>query len=106
MSYTVSLTPEAADNVERLYEFVVERALAAHGLPDFESAERALQAIKDGLATLRTSPFTCRKAGSSPFLRELVIPFGHSGYVALFEIVDAATVWIVAVRHLRESDYR
>ncbi len=46
-----------------------------------------------------------RKAGKSPFLRELVIPFGHSGYVALFEIEDAATVTILAVRHQLEDDY-
>lgn len=38
-------------------------------------------------------------------MRELVIPFGAQGYVALFEIVDAYTVVIGAVRHQRESDY-
>ena len=40
-----------------------------------------------------------------PFLRELIIPFGASGYVALFEIDDSHTVTILAVRHQRESDY-
>ncbi|GAB1394795.1 hypothetical protein MASR1M60_29590 [Rhodocyclaceae bacterium] len=40
----------------------------------------------------------------SPFLRELVIPFGAVGYVALFEIDDAETVSVLAVRHQRESD--
>ena len=57
-----------------------------------------------GLATF-SSPFTCRKAGQSPFLRELVIPFGRSGYVALFEIEDASNIVIVAVRHQLEDDY-
>jgi len=33
-------------------------------------------------------PFTCRKASGDPFLRELLSPFGESGYVALFEIDD------------------
>lgn len=33
-----------------------------------------------GIRVLQTSPFTCPKAGNSPFLRELVIPFGSSGY--------------------------
>jgi hypothetical protein len=37
--------------------------------------------------------------------RELLIPFGHSGYVALFEIDDARTVTVTAVRHQREEDY-
>jgi hypothetical protein len=51
------------------------------------------------------SPFICRKADDDPFLRELLIPFGRSGYVALFEIEDAATVTIRAVRHQLEDDY-
>ncbi len=62
-------------------------------------------AMRAGVATLKSSPFTCRKASSSPFLRELVVPFGRSGYVALFEIEDAASVVVVAVRHQLEDDY-
>ncbi|MDB5936201.1 MAG: Plasmid stabilization system [Massilia sp.] len=55
---------------------------------------------------LKDFPFTCRKASpESPFLRELVIPFGSTGYVVLFEIEDATTVTILAVRHQREDDY-
>ena len=46
-----------------------------------------------------------RKAGDAPFLRELIIPFGRTGYVALFEVEDAATVTILAVRHQLEDDY-
>jgi mRNA-degrading endonuclease RelE of RelBE toxin-antitoxin system len=38
-------------------------------------------------------------------LRELVIPFGAAGYVALFEIEDNETVTILAIRHQREEDY-
>lgn len=43
--------------------------------------------------------------GDSPFLRELLIAHGHSGYVALFEIEDERTVTVAAVRHQRESDF-
>lgn len=38
-------------------------------------------------------------------VRELIIGFGAAGYVALFEIDDARTVSIVAIRHEREDDY-
>ncbi|MGR3907963.1 type II toxin-antitoxin system RelE/ParE family toxin [Burkholderia sp. SR8] len=101
MTYTVRLTSAASDDLDRLYAFVVDRDDA-----DVEQAERALAAIASGIATLESSPFTCRKAHPSmPFLRELIIPFGASGYVALFEIDDSRTVTIVAVRHQRESDY-
>ena len=104
MSFRVRLTREAQADLERLFDFVLVRELARDG-GDLALAEQALEAIQAGFATLRTSPFTCRKADTSPFLRELIIPFGHSGYVALFEIDDPATVSILAVRHQLEDDY-
>jgi hypothetical protein len=33
------------------------------------------------------------------------LPFGGSGYVALFEIENRETVTLLAVRHQREEDY-
>ena len=104
MTFRVRLTREAQDDLERLFDFVLERELARDS-GDLALAEQALAAIRSGLATLSTSPFTCRKAGQSPFLRELIIPFGRSGYVALFEIEDAANVVVLAVRHQLEDDY-
>ena len=99
-SFKVRFTPEALDDLERLYDF-----LLAH---DINLAERALAVIREALQLLTTFPFTCRKAANGlhgPRLRELVISFGASGYVALFEIDDAKTVTILAVRHQREADY-
>ena len=104
MNYRVRLTREAEEDLERLFEFVLERELERNE-GDLEHAERALRAIRDGVATLSTSPFTCRKASQSPFLRELVIPFGRSGYVALFEVVDSTSVVVAAIRHQLEDDY-
>ena len=104
MSFRVRLTRDAEADLDRLFGFVLERELERDG-GDLALAERALTAIRAGFATLRTSPFTCRKAGNSPFLRELIIPFGRSGYVALIEIESATEVVVVAVRHQLEDDY-
>ena len=104
MSFRVRFTREAQADLERLFDFVLERELARDG-GDLALPEQALLAIRAGLATLKTSPFTCRKAGQSPFLRELIIPFGRTGYVALFEIEGAADVVVTAVRHQLEDDY-
>ncbi len=104
MSFRVRLTRDAEADLDRLFDFVIERELARDG-GDLTLAEQAVAALRAGMATLKSSPFTCRKAGQSPFLRELVIPFGRSGYVALFEIEDASNVVVVAVRHQREDDY-
>ena len=66
---------------------------------------QAIAALRSGIATLKTSPFTCRKTGQSPFLRQLIVPFRRSGYVALFEIEDESNVAVLAVRHQLEDDY-
>ncbi len=104
MTFGVRLTREAEADLDRLFDFVLERELERDG-GDLSLAEQAVAAIRAGLATLKTSPFTCRKAGQSPFLRELIIPFGRSGYVALIEIESATEVVVVAVRHQLEDDY-
>jgi plasmid stabilization system protein ParE len=99
VTYRVRLTEDALDNLDRFYDFLLKRELGA--------AERALAAIKHALNLLAFSPFSCRKAllQRNPRWRELLIPFGHSGYVALFEIEDERTVTMTAIRHQREEDY-
>jgi plasmid stabilization system protein ParE len=104
MSFRVRLTRDAEQDLERLFDFVLERELSRTA-GDMELADQELTAIRAGIATLKTSPFTCRKAGNSPFLRELIIRFGGSGYVALFEVVDSKEVVVSAVRHQLEADY-
>ena len=54
---------------------------------------------------LAVTPYSFRKIGQSPTRRELIIPFGNSGYVALFEIETGGHVTILALRHQREDDY-
>ena len=102
MSFVVRYSASARDDLKRLYEYLLDRATTADQL---DLAERALGTIIGSVDSLGRSPFIYRKAGSSPFLRELLIPFGNSGYVALFEIEDASTVTILAVRHQLEDDY-
>jgi plasmid stabilization system protein ParE len=104
MTYRVLFSEAAALDLEQLFDFALQRELDSE-TGDLDIPTKALQAIKEGVALLTTSPFACRKAGSSSFIRELIIPFGHTGYVAIFEIVSSDTVIIGAVRHQREDDY-
>lgn len=105
MSYRVKLTRQAEDDLVRLFDFMIERELNRPGGGDLALADKAIAAIEGSFETLQRSPFTCRKADQSPFLRELVMPFGSTGYVALFEITNNDTVAVAAVRHQREDDY-
>lgn len=98
MGYRIRLTRAAREDLLRLYDFLLKQ--------DPKAADRARNAIGKGVDLLRDFPFTCRKAlPNDPFLRELIIQFGSSGYVALFEIEDDATVTILGFRHQREDDY-
>lgn len=102
MTYRVRFTEAAENDLVRLYEFVLARDET-----DWALAERALESIRNALYSLALTPFSFRKANpSNPFLREMLVPFGASGYVALYEIDDEETVTILALRHQREDDYR
>ena len=101
--FAVRYTEAARDDLLRLFDFLLERAQTVE---DFDAAQLAVDAITLAVEDqLSRSPFIYRKAGESPFLRELIIPFRGTGYVALYEIADAATVNVLAVRHQLEDDY-
>jgi len=98
VNHRVRFTKAAREDLHRLYSFLLEK--------DLRAARRARDAILKALEFLQDFPFSCRKADDdNPFLRELIIPFGSAGYVALFEIEDQSTVTILAIRHQREDDY-
>jgi plasmid stabilization system protein ParE len=98
MAFNVRYAKNAREDIKTLYQFLLNQ--------DVEAAKRAFNAISKITEFLQEFPFSCRKADEqNPFLREVIIPFGSSGYVALFEIENSNTVTILAVRHQREIDY-
>lgn len=98
MSDQVRLAPRAADDLQRLFDFLAGQDLLA--------AEHAREAIGKAFAFLQTFPFACRKAApGQPLLREMLIEFGQAGFVALYEIENPGMGTVLAVRHQRESDF-
>lgn len=55
-------------------------------------------------AQLARTPTLYRRSGKSPNRPELVILFGASGYVALFDVLSIDVVLVTHVRHQREDD--
>ena len=102
--FSVDFTEEAAEDIERLFDYRLQRAVTAD---DLDAAQRAIDGIRRACANhLSANPFTYRKCGDSSIRRELVIGFGASGYVAQFEIfADSRAVLVLAVRHQLEQDY-
>ena len=43
-------------------------------------------------------------AEDDPYERELIIPFGSTGHVALFETISDHEVLVAAIRHQGESE--
>ena len=103
MSLIVEMSPTAETDLERLFDFLLDLADSAE---DLDRAQAAIEAIRATVQhRLAITPFSFRKAGQNPAQRELIIPFGSTGYVALYEIVSALKVVLLAVRHQREEDY-
>jgi len=94
----IVVTPGAARGLERCRQFLAEKSPAA--------GKRAAQAIRAQIELLRAQPAVGRPLDDEPDLRELVISFGDSGYVALYHYEHQTdTVLILAFRHQKEAGY-
>ena len=103
MNFVVEFSPAAEADVERLFDFLPDQAETTE---DLDRAQAAIEAIRSTAQhRLAITPFSFRKAAQDPAQRELIIPFGGTGYVALYEIVSPSKVVVLAIRHQLEEDY-
>lgn len=90
-------TPDALRGVERAYRFLADKN------PD--AAQAAAGAIRRQAAILQRYPNAGRPADDlDPEHRELLIPFGASGYVLVYGVYGD-TILVLAVRHQKEAGY-
>lgn len=85
--------PAAFQDIERLYEFLVEK--------DPNAAARAMEIILDGAEGLEDMPEIGKPMNDDTGRRELYIPFGTGAYVLRYKL-DGETVVIIRVWHSRE----
>lgn len=94
----VIITQEAANGLERCRLFLVEK--------NPQAARRAGQAIERQFTLLETNPDIGRPLDDLPELRELIVAFGESGYVALYRHeLESDTAYVLAFRHQKEAGY-
>ena len=94
----IIVTEGAAQGLERCRRFLAAKAAGA--------ARRASQVIERQFLLLESTPHMGRPFIKVPALRELVIPFGDSGYVALYRYEPADdAVYVLAFRHQKEVGY-
>ncbi|CCE25795.1 type II toxin-antitoxin system RelE/ParE family toxin [Methylotuvimicrobium alcaliphilum] len=94
----IIITEGATQGLERCRLFLAEKSPLA--------AARAARAIAQQFELLETEPEIGRPWEEFPQLRELLIPFGDSGFVALYryEPNDNA-LYVLAFRHQKEAGY-
>ncbi len=92
----VVYSPAALDDLERLFDILL--------VADPHAATAAARAIQSAVGVLADHPLIGRAVGRE--LRELVISFGRTGFVALYRFVPVKDeVRVLALRHQRELDY-
>ncbi len=83
-------------DIERAFQFLRDENPAA--------AVAAVAAIQSAVENLRAHPLIGRRVEGE--LRELVISYGRTGYVALYRfVIGRDEVRILALRHQRELGY-
>lgn len=93
---TVGYSKRALDHIERAFEFLRDKNAAA-----VHSAVAAIQSAVDNLCA---HPLVGHRLEGE--LRELIISYGHSGYVALYRFgIATDEVRILAIRHQREIGF-
>lgn len=103
MSYAVEFTQGAEDDLVPLYVFLLDRT---ETLEELDVADEAVKVIRQAaLSHLSTTPYSYRKVGARSTLRELIIPFGTTGYILRFDIRSPELVLVIGARHQREEDF-
>jgi plasmid stabilization system protein ParE len=87
----------AIDNLVRLREFISNE--------NPKAANRAAEAIKESVKRLTEIPTIGKPVKDLPPYRDLLIRFGAGGYVIRYRI-HLNSIYIVNVRHYRESDFK
>ena len=92
----IAYAPGAVLDLERLRDFLAEH--------DPEATLAAADGIVEAVSVLERHPLIGHPAEAG--MHELVISHGRSGYVALYDWLEAInTVIVLALRHQREAGY-
>ena len=101
--HVVRWSEPARQDLIRLHEFLLQQAKTVE---DLDHADQALEAIEHTVEHgLGRNPLIYRRAAANRGWREVIMGFGSTGYVALYELLPNSDVLILAVRHQREDDF-
>jgi plasmid stabilization system protein ParE len=86
----------AIHDLQRLREFILPHNKVA--------AQRAVRIIKGTVTLLESNPLIGKPVEELIDYRDIIIPFGSSGYVLRYRI-QQDTIFIVALKHGKEAGF-
>lgn len=89
--------PSAISDLQRLHDFLLPHNAVA--------AQRLVSLVKHAVHLLQTSPQIGKMADNLQEFRDIVIPFGASGYVLRYRL-HSNSIFVIALRHCKEAGFR
>jgi plasmid stabilization system protein ParE len=93
----VIYTQHSLDDLIRLRAFLLEKSVAA--------ADKARGTIRSNIKKLPSAPEAHRPVPSHPYLRDLIIGFGATGYIARYHYQRGSDIYILRIRHQLEAGF-
>jgi addiction module RelE/StbE family toxin len=94
---TLVYSGRALEHIERAFQRLRDK--------NPNAAQSAVTAIQSAIDNLAAHPLVGRRLEGE--LRELIISYGHCGYVALYRfVISTDEIRILAIRHQREVGYQ
>jgi plasmid stabilization system protein ParE len=93
----LKFSPASIADLARLREFLITK--------NEKAAEKAKQEIISRIEALPQMPEAHRPVEGQPFLRDLIIKFGASGYIARYHYQRGGDIHILRIRHQREAGF-
>lgn len=95
---SVKYSSQAIADLKRLHDFLATQ--------DPDVAKRAVSVIRNALEKVAFMPERFRPVEEKLYVREAVIDFGNSGYIARFRHLPNGDVTIARIKHQKESDFQ
>ena len=94
---SVKYSAQAISDLQRLHDFLATQ--------DKDVAKRAIAVIRDALTKIAVMPERFRPVEGRIYLRETIIDFGSSGYIARFRHLPKGDILIARIKHQKEDDF-
>jgi plasmid stabilization system protein ParE len=94
----LDFSPRAVEDLKRFQVFLLDMG--------YPHVQKVIALIVAALNELKKMPLLGRTLIDHEDLRELIIPFSNSGYIALYQYLpEHDLVRILAIKHQKENNY-